>query len=175
MVGIDILLRKMRYARKFSEPLINGSIWALPFADKSFDCVVCSEVIEHIEAGEQPFCEMRRVLKAGGRLVLGTPDYGPPWWRMFEAGYKFAVPGGYADEHITQYTRASLIALVEKFGFRVEEYDYILGSELILCCTLIQCEASPHSATPTRFVEATFPAELVPSPSQGDGESHAWD
>ena len=136
MVGLDILLRKLRYARKFGNPLVNGSIWELPFPSNAFDCVVCSEVIEHIPSGDMPFTEMRRVLKPGGRLVLGTPDYGPPWWRMFEAGYKLFAPGGYADEHITQYTRASLIALVERHGFVVNEFDYILGSELILSCTL---------------------------------------
>ncbi|MBI4675642.1 MAG: glycosyltransferase [Chloroflexi bacterium] len=136
MVGVDILLRKLRYARKFGKPLANGSIWALPFRADAFDCVVCSEVIEHIPAGDLPFTEIRRVLKPGGRLVLGTPDYGPPWWRMFEAAYKIAAPGGYADEHITHYTRQSLIKLVERHGFVVNDMDYILGSELILSCTL---------------------------------------
>jgi ubiquinone/menaquinone biosynthesis C-methylase UbiE len=75
VVGLDILLNKLRYARKFNRPLINGSIWALPFKDAIFDCVVCSEVIEHIPEGMKPFLEMRRVLKPGGTLVLGTPDY----------------------------------------------------------------------------------------------------
>lgn len=136
MVGLDILLRKMRYARKFGNPLVNGSIWALPFRADAFDCVVCSEVIEHIAAGDLPFTEIRRVLKPGGRLVLGTPDYGPPWWRMFEAAYRVAAPGGYADEHITHYTRQSLIELVKRHGFVVNAMDSILGSELILSCTL---------------------------------------
>lgn len=136
LTGLDIQLNKLRYSRKFGRPLLNGTIWSLPFPDAVFDCVVCSEVIEHIASGNAPFLEMRRVLKPGGTLVLGTPDYGPINWRMIEAAYKFIVPGGYADEHITQYTFKSLRDLVESLGFQVQQWEYILNAELIFQCVL---------------------------------------
>src|SRR6266571_4954861 len=81
---------------------IPGSIFELPFADGSFDCVICSEVVEHIPAQEKPFDELARVLKTGGRLILGTPDYDRWRWRVLEWLYGRLSPGGYADEHITQ-------------------------------------------------------------------------
>jgi ubiquinone/menaquinone biosynthesis C-methylase UbiE len=136
VVGLDILLNKLRYARRFKRPLINGSIWALPFKDAMFDCVICSEVIEHIPEGMKPFLEMRRVLKPGGTLVLGTPDYAHRTWRIIEAIYRVAAPGGYADEHITHYTLESLKDLVSQLGFSIKDQRYILNSELILQCTL---------------------------------------
>lgn len=137
VIGLDIRLNKLRYGRRFGQPLVQGSIWELPFPDNSFECVLCSEVIEHIAAGDKPFLEMRRVLKPGARLVLGTPDYGHRTWRIIEALYRLAAPGSYADEHITQYSRASLINKVVSFGFRVEQVAYVLHSELILKCTYV--------------------------------------
>ena len=39
------------------------------------DCVVCSQVIEHIPFDAVIFTELRRVLRPDGLLILGTPDY----------------------------------------------------------------------------------------------------
>jgi len=46
----------------------------LPFADKSFDLVWCSEVIEHLRDPAFALSELRRVAKPGGLLVLTTPN-----------------------------------------------------------------------------------------------------
>ena len=75
---------------------------------------------------------MRRVLKDGGLLVLGTPDYGRLSWRIIEGLYHRVIPGGYADEHITHYNREQLVHSVEKLGFLLSDVQYVLGSEMIL-------------------------------------------
>ena len=49
---------------------------ALPFKDRSFDQVVCLDFLEHVDDDELILREIRRVLKAGGRLVLVTPHTG---------------------------------------------------------------------------------------------------
>lgn len=45
----------------------------LPFQDESFDCVICSEVIEHIGRDDLVLHEISRVLKRGGDLYLTAP------------------------------------------------------------------------------------------------------
>lgn len=45
----------------------------LPFAENTFDKVLCSEVIEHIRDDVAFLTELRRVLRPRGRLVLTTP------------------------------------------------------------------------------------------------------
>jgi dolichol-phosphate mannosyltransferase len=134
-IGADIELRKLRWARKYDKPLVNASVFALPFSDAAFDCVICSEVIEHITSGDAPFLEMRRVLREGGRLILGTPDYGRLSWRIIESFYHRLIPGGYADEHITHYVKEELVRVMEKLGFVFTDVEYVLGSEMILLFT----------------------------------------
>lgn len=131
-VALDPLMRKLRYARKFSKPLVQGSGFALPFADNSFSCVLCSQVIEHVPKESPILGELCRVLKPGGRLVLGTPDYANWEWVWTEKLYGWFAPGAYADEHIAHYTRKELIDLFSGCGFTLEDTRYILRGELIL-------------------------------------------
>jgi SAM-dependent methyltransferase len=46
---------------------------ALPFKDASFDLVICSHVLEHIDADRQAMSEMQRVLRADGAALLQHP------------------------------------------------------------------------------------------------------
>jgi dolichol-phosphate mannosyltransferase len=130
-IGLDIQLNKLRFARRYEAPLVNGDAFCLPFSPDSFDCIICSQVIEHLPAGNQPFSEMARVLRPGGRLILGTPDYGTVWWPIIEQLYHFAAPNAYADEHITHYTKASLVESLESYGFMPEAFKYVFRSELV--------------------------------------------
>ncbi len=134
-VGMDISLPKLRYMSRYGVPLVQGSIFALPFADASFETVVCSEVIEHVAERDLPLRELARVNRPGGTLVLGTPDYARFSWRALEAAYRFLAPGGYADEHVTQYTHTELRERVVALGYKHERTDYVAGSEMILVFT----------------------------------------
>jgi len=131
-VALDILANKLRFARRFEAPLVRGSAFALPFATETFPCVLCSQVIEHVAMSPSVLDELCRVLKPGGRLVLGTPDYDRLEWVYIEKLYGFFAPGGYADEHISHYTRRSLLAEFVRRGFAHEATRYILRGELIL-------------------------------------------
>ena len=131
-VGLDIQQNKLRYMRRYEVPLVRASITALPFGPGKFDCVVCSQVIEHIPADPAIFTEFERVLRPGGLLILGTPDYATIGWRVIEPLYGFFAPGGYKDEHITHYNKDGLVALAAKHGFELLEEAYVLRSELVL-------------------------------------------
>ena len=131
-IAIDILLRKLRYARKFGRPVAQASGFQLPVRDESFSCVLCSQVIEHVPKESPILDELCRALEPGGRLVLGTPDYAKWQWVWMEKAYGIAAPGGYADEHIAHYTHDELCDIFTRRGFVLEESRYIMQGELIM-------------------------------------------
>jgi dolichol-phosphate mannosyltransferase len=131
-IALDILIRKLRFARRFGRLVVQGSIFDLPVPAESFPCVLCSQVIEHVPRGNV-LDELDRVLQPAGFLILGTPDYAKWQWIVIEWLYKILLPQAYADEHITHYTYQELYdEFVTKRGYTLEATHYILQGELIL-------------------------------------------
>jgi dolichol-phosphate mannosyltransferase len=130
-VGLDMQIRKLRWLRAPGRQLVQASLMQLPFADATFDAVICSEVIEHIPRDQIDLADMVRVLAPEGTLVLGTPDYGRWIWRALEGLYKKLFPQGYATEHINPYTRRELRREIERLGLTVLDVQYVGGSEMI--------------------------------------------
>lgn len=52
---------------------IRGSLTHLPFANDTFDCCLCSEVIEHINEDTAAVLELGRVIKPEGLLLMSVP------------------------------------------------------------------------------------------------------
>lgn len=86
----------------------------LPFADREFDLVWSSEVLEHVADTARWLWEVRRVLAPAGRLLVTTPNHGR--LRLALGGIeRFSEPLG---DHLHLYSGASLRRLLEEFGFR---------------------------------------------------------
>lgn len=83
-VGIDVDVAALAAGgqRYGGVTLVAGSVASLPFADGVFDCVVFSEVLEHVPATVERQCtaELRRVMRPRGALLLTTPHRGAFWW-----------------------------------------------------------------------------------------------
>ena len=64
----------------------------LPFADHTFDVIVCSEVLEHVPDYQRVLAEIRRVLKPGGQLAVSVPRFMPEWicWQLSEPYHNVA-------------------------------------------------------------------------------------
>jgi len=80
---------------KSQTALLQASGLQLPFADSSFDHIICSEVLEHIDNYQQVLQEIKRVLKPNGHLCISVPRAWPEkicWW-LSKAYYQ--VEGGH--------------------------------------------------------------------------------
>ena len=74
----------------------------LPIESASFDAVMCTEVLEHLEKPLESLGEMQRVLKPGGRLFLSAP---------------MAHPEHQIPYDFFRYTSYGLRSLCERAGF----------------------------------------------------------
>lgn len=94
---------------------MRGSIHALPFPDASFDCVIASEVLEHLPDDAGALREISRVLRPAGLLAVSVPREGPEaiCWALSKA-YR-NMPGG----HVRIYRRRMLRRRLRAHGYRV--------------------------------------------------------
>ena len=125
VVGMDLSRDDMLTAKKrkadfevsesgqHSLNFVEASGLNLPFADETFDVVICSEVLEHIPDYEVMLQEIDRVLIRGGVFAMSVPRYGPEWlcWKLSTAYHE--VPGG----HVRIFDAALLNRKIETLGF----------------------------------------------------------
>jgi len=128
-VGVDLSLQDLRTTREkfadFDEPdnsaksfaLSSANALELPFADNTFDKVICSEVLEHIPDYRGALREIERVLKPGGLFCASVPRRWPEQicWALSDAYYQ--VPGG----HLRIFRSKELRREIEQLGF--DHYD----------------------------------------------------
>jgi SAM-dependent methyltransferase len=60
-----------------SATVVLGDVLNMPYADETFDCVIASEILEHIPHDDVAIAELVRVLKVGGTLVISVPRWLP--------------------------------------------------------------------------------------------------
>jgi 2-polyprenyl-3-methyl-5-hydroxy-6-metoxy-1,4-benzoquinol methylase len=124
-VGIDVAQEPLRRAHERESGLdlrcvpVEGE-W--PLQDVSFDAVWAGEVIEHVADTAGWLSEVRRVLRSGGALVLSTPAHEPlTRLALGLSGRAFASHFDPRSDHLRFYTRRTVVALLEDFGFeRIE-------------------------------------------------------
>jgi SAM-dependent methyltransferase len=77
-----------------------GSVEALPVDDASFDLVLCTQVLEHVDDPLRAVSELRRVTAPGGRVLAST--HGVQWyhpsptdhWRWTHTGLRLLFERG---------------------------------------------------------------------------------
>jgi len=102
-----------------------SDVRALPFADGSFDAIYSMGTIEHFDETEQAMREIARVLKPGGRAVVGVPNRFDPFLRPVLVAILYRL-GLYGYGFEKCYSRRALRRLLEQAGLRVRSEGGIL-------------------------------------------------
>ncbi len=89
-------------------------VTAMPFDDHSFDCVICSEVLEHIPDDGQAIHELVRILKPGKTLAISVPRFLPEKICWLLSDEYFNANMG----HVRIYKKKSIIKQIESFGLK---------------------------------------------------------
>jgi ubiquinone/menaquinone biosynthesis C-methylase UbiE len=85
----------------------------LPFDDASFDCVICTEVLEHCRDPRAVMAEIARVLNGGGRAFLTTPFF-VPLHEMPHDYYRFTP---FALEDLAAVAGLSVVSIIPRGGY----------------------------------------------------------
>jgi SAM-dependent methyltransferase len=111
-----------------------GAATALPYADASFDLVLCTQLLEHVLEPDQVVREIARVLVPGGLALVSThgvalyhpdpPESGGDYWRWTHAGLQqlFLRAGPWRD--VTVAPNGNAVACV---GYVLAQYVHAAG------------------------------------------------
>jgi SAM-dependent methyltransferase len=107
----------------------NAEVTPYPIMSGAVSCVVCFEVLEHLQADPMHLIsESNRILKDGGVLYITTPNvlYDRNLVEFLFGNHPFGWSvytslGG--DRHNREYTTFELIKLLEVGGFNVETFE----------------------------------------------------
>lgn len=101
---------------------VNGDGTRLPFADDTFDHIVCSEVMEHIPDDAAAARELARVLKPGGTIAVTVPTWFPEkiCWALNDEYHAPFVEGG----HVRIFTESALRTRFDDAGLITGEVHH---------------------------------------------------
>jgi SAM-dependent methyltransferase len=141
VIGLEFDHPRAVEARGRSPYILNAAGEAMPLPASIFDLILSHEVLEHVQDDRAAVCEMLRVLKPGGRIVLFCPNRGYPfethgvYWR---GKYRFGniplvnyLPRGWRDKlapHVRVYSKRDLEKLFEGLSVRFIERTVIFGA-----------------------------------------------
>lgn len=95
-----------------------SDVRSIPFQESSFDAIYSMGTIEHFAETETAIAEMARVLKPGGRAIIGVPNRHDPFLRPALATLLQAT-GLYAYGLEKSYSRRALRLMIERAGLTV--------------------------------------------------------
>jgi SAM-dependent methyltransferase len=93
--------------------MIRGDTFHLPFADASFDRVICSEVMEHVHDYPAAARELARVTRPGGTIAVTVPTATSEHLYLRAGDDYFESPGG----HIRIFRPRDLALALGRAGF----------------------------------------------------------
>ncbi len=153
---------------KLSEELTGGygkldyisDICSIPVEDKSFDVILCTEVLEHVPEPIRAIQEMSRILKLNGTLLLTAPQrsglhqgpyhfyggYTPFWYRFFLTKYNLKIisleaNGGFFKHYSEETQRFVSILFSYNGSIKCRKVLFFLFFVLFKLSALLMCVA----------------------------------
>ena len=117
MVGVDVSGAALQFCqgrglRRLCQ--VDMTAFSLPFKSDSFDLVLALDVIEHVDDDIHALTECRRILKAGGLLIVTVPAFMVLW-----------SPWDEALGHRRRYTASGLAKASQQAGLSVKKLTYM--------------------------------------------------
>lgn len=159
-VGLDFSDDAIRFCReKGLGEVIKGDIKELPFPDATFDLVLATDIIEHIDDDEKAMSEISRVLRTDGHVLVTVPAFMSLWGLQDDVSH-----------HQRRYRLRQLSDLISSSGLKVEKTHYfnfllfipIWAARRIIrvCKPKLESENQLNSPTINRILKTVFAIDL---------------
>jgi len=131
-VAFDLSMIRCRTCRSLTgKEVVCGDAMHLPFADRSFDMIVSTQVIEHVPDDSGFVREAERVLKPGGCLVVSSVIRLPYGWYFYRNQGRWVLD----PTHVREYRSAKEFLTLFEDRFNI-----------------VRAASSPVHYSPARFL-----------------------
>jgi N-acetylglucosaminyl-diphospho-decaprenol L-rhamnosyltransferase len=128
VVGLELDPVAGQAAERWCEQVLVGDFetMELPFAEQTFDVVLCGDIVEHLRDPGAALARVRPLLKPGGRLVLSTPNVANWSVRasLLAGRFEYTERGLLDRTHAHLFTRRSLRSCLRDAGYEVIAEDF---------------------------------------------------
>jgi SAM-dependent methyltransferase len=105
--GLDFSDEAIRFCREKGLGLVrHGDVCGIPVADQSFDLLLATDIIEHVDDDAKALGEIARVLRTGGKALITVPAFPMVWGLQDRVG-----------QHKRRYRLQQLADRVARAGF----------------------------------------------------------
>src|SRR5262249_915243 len=162
--ALDASEEAIRYCRDKGLGIVRqGDVCAMPFADASFDLILATDVIEHVEDDGQAIREIRRVLRPGGHALITVPAF-PSLWGLQDR----------VAHHKRRYRMGRLLECIEGAGLSVDRaypFNFLLFLPIWIAGRLIdvfdiklKSEGEINSPLMNRILSGVFALDVGLAP-----------
>jgi 2-polyprenyl-3-methyl-5-hydroxy-6-metoxy-1,4-benzoquinol methylase len=123
VVGIELDPDAAAMARKKLDDVYTGDVrHILEVLEEQFDCVIASEIVEHVDDPWSMLAEVRRVTRPGGRLVISIPNVANASLigDLVRGRFDYTYMGLACAGHLRFFTRTSIEELLRIAGWKID-------------------------------------------------------
>jgi O-antigen biosynthesis protein len=128
VVGIELDERFARVAKMSFDEVVTGSVEdELPWQPRSFDTVLCYDVLEHLRDPWTTLARLHELLRPGGRVHVAMPNarHTSLWLPLVRRGRFAYAPAGILDvTHLRFFARRDAEDLLRSAGFEVTAVEH---------------------------------------------------
>jgi len=136
VTSMDISESMLSHVRQLSLSnvrIVKANIVKTPFLDNEFDAIVCLGALVHLSDLEQVFCELYRILRPGGILIVDFDNkYGLIrmiknlfhfFFKMID--YKYRVERKKRERIFRTLSCFEVVHILKKVGFKIKKRFYV--------------------------------------------------
>ena len=115
--GIEVSQFAANHASKYGKIFCGNYV---DFQETNFDVVLMNHVIEHLPNPQEAITKIKTLLKPGGILIIGTPNFDSGAARRYGNNFRLLND----PTHISLFSDDSLRRFVRDNGFTIENVEY---------------------------------------------------